>query len=489
MKVGSFSVAPAAAIVIVLWSGNALAQSAPVTGSLVDVAASANFNALERAAARANQATYNRLFNACSLGQGVCSAGDQIVFANTRELVETANELQGTGSTQFSLGLDSEGLGFALRWTAAEEFAGQGDATTKFASSQLSALATRLAVLRWGVSGLRRASNDAAGDSDILLADAHGLKGGGASGDLAESYRWGSFIDGSFGYGSKDPTDLEDAFDFDSQEVTVGVDYRFSPRLVAGVIVGYSDKEIDFDSAQSIVDGGIVSDGVSGILFGMLEGDRAYLTASIGYQQLTHDTTRRITYPSFNPTVESVDSTATSSADSSALLATASTGYPFRLGAFAIEPTIDLSYSDITVDAFTETSRAADGESDPFDLRVGDQSIESLVVAPALKLQYVLRPRFGTLIPYVIGRYHAELSNDARAISAQYADALQQLADAPGSDFALSTDEPDDEYYTIAGGMTVVLGNGLNGYLQYMKVLEFENYDDSVITGGFRYEF
>ncbi|MGH8178173.1 MAG: hypothetical protein ACREV5_18100, partial [Steroidobacter sp.] len=91
--------------------------------------------------------------------------------------------------------------------------------------------------------------------------------------------------------------------------------------------------------------------------------------------------------------------------------------------------------------------------------------------------------------PYVIGRYHAELSNDARAISAQYADALAQLADAPGSDFALSTDEPDEEYYTIAGGMTVVLGNGLNGYLQYMEVLEFENYDDSVITGGFRYEF
>jgi uncharacterized protein YhjY with autotransporter beta-barrel domain len=458
--------------------------------SLVDAAAAFGFNALERAAASANQGTYNQLFGPCVLGQGACSPGDLDVFENTRELVETANELLGRGSTQFSLGLDAEGLGFALRWTAAEEFAGQGAATTKFASSQLSALGTRLAVLRWGVSGLRRAGLQQDGDGDVLLADARGRAlGGGASGDLAESYRWGSFIDGSFGYGSKEPTDLEDAFDFDSQEVTIGLDYRFSPSLVAGVIIGYSDKEIDFDSSLSIVDGGIVSDGVSGIFFGMLEGDRAYLTASLGYQQLTHDTTRRITYPSFNPTVASVDSTATSSADSSAILATASAGYPFRFGAFAIEPTVDVSYSDITVDAFTERSRSVSSTTDPFDLRVGEQSIESLVVAPALKLQYVFRPRFGTLIPYLIGRYHAELSNDAREVSAQYADAIVALAGDPGSDFAVSTDEPDDEYYTAAGGFTVVLGNGLNGYIQYLQVFEFENYEDAVITGGFRYEF
>jgi outer membrane autotransporter protein len=489
MKASSSPIVRIIALGLILGAPGAAMGQAENT-SLVDAAEAFGFNALEQAAARANQATYNELFAPCALGQGACGAGDLDVFENTRELVETANELLGRGSTQFSLGLDAEGLGFALRWTAAEEFAGQGAATTKFASSQLSALATRLAVLRWGVSGLRRAGLQKDGEGDRLLADANGRAlGGGASGDLAESYRWGSFIDGSFGYGAKDATELEDAFDFDSQEVTVGLDYRFSPSLVAGVIFGYSDKEIDFDSSLSIVDGGIVSDGVSGILFGMLEGDRAYLTASIGYQQLTHDTTRRITYPSFNPTVDPVDSTATSSADSSAILATASAGYPFRFGAFAIEPTVDVSYSDITVDAFTETSRSANSATDPFDLRVGEQSIESLVVAPALKLQYVFRPSFGTLIPYLIGRYHAELSNDARAISAQYADAIAALAGGPGTDFAVSTDEPDDAYYTAAGGFTVVLGNGLNGYIQYLQVFEFENYDDAVITGGFRYEF
>jgi outer membrane autotransporter protein len=464
-----------------------------VTGSLVDAAAAFNFNVLEQAAARANQATYNALVGPCEQGTGACSASDFVVFENTRELVETANELLGSGSTRFSLGLDSEGLGFALRWTAAEEMAGQGSSQTKFTANQLSALATRLAVLRWGVSGLRRVNNYNGGEGEALLADnGHSLGGGASSDGLAASHRWGSFIDGSFGYGSKDPTALEDAFDFDGQEVTIGLDYRFSPTVVAGVIFGYSDKEIDFDSSLSIVDGGIVSDGYSGILFGMLEGEHAYLTASLGYQTLTHDTTRRITYPSINPTVASVDSTARSSADSSAFLATASAGYALRLGTFAIEPTLDITYSDTTVDAFTE--RSVDNlnpatANDPFNMRVGKQSIESLDVAPALKLQYVFTPRFGALIPYVIGRYHLQLSDDARAISARYADALAALGGVSGADFAVRTDEPDEEYYTAAGGVTLVFGSGLNGYLQYLKVFDLDHYDDAVITGGFRYEF
>ncbi len=473
----------------------------PITGwcqstsstSLVDIAQMAGFNALERAAASANQATYNELVTICGGAEPSCADSDLVVFQNTRELVETANELLGSGSTQYSLGLDAEGLGFALRWTAAEEMAGQGSATTKFAASQLSALSTRLAVLRWGVSGLRTVHNTTE-DTDILLADVGRMRGGGAGADdvPADFPRWGSFIDGSFGYGSKDPTDLEDAFDFDGREVTVGVDYRFTPALVAGAIVGYSSKEIDFDSSLSIVDGGIRSDGYSALLFAMLEGRNAYASASLGYQQLTHDTNRRITYPSANPTVSSVDSTARSKADSSSLLATANLGYSWRLRAFSIDPVIDVTYSDTTIDAFTETSvdnRNPGAGNDPFNLRVGEQSIESLDVAPSLKLQYVFTPKFGVIVPFLIGRYHFELSDDVRTISARYADAIGQLLGVADSDFAVATDVPDEEYYTLAGGFSIVLPHGLNGFVQYLEVFDYDAYSDAVITAGFRFEF
>jgi outer membrane autotransporter protein len=478
-----------AALGLACGASGAMAQA--VTGSLVDVASNSNFNALERAAARANQATYNQLVTTCGAGQN-CTPGDLVVFQNTRELVETANELLGNGSTQFSLGLDSEGLGFALRWTAAEELAAQGSSTTKFAASQLSALATRVAALRWGVKGLRRADNREPSSDTRMAKNYDDAYGGGASSDATGEYdHWGGFADGSFGYGSKDPTDLEDAFDFDGQEVTAGLDYRFNSSFVTGMIFGYSDKEVDFDSARSIVDGGVKSDGYSVILFAMLEGDKAFLTGSVGYQRLKHDVTRRITYPSLNPTVESVDSTATSSSDSSSFLATLGAGYALRMGAFSVEPSLDVTYSDTSVDAFTEKSvdNLNPSTEDPFNLRVGKQSIESLDVAPGFKLQYVFAPKFGALIPYIVGRYHLELSDDARTISAQYADALNQVSGVAGTNFAVSTDVPDDRYYTVAGGMTVAFGSGLNGFLQYLKVFELDNYKDAVITGGFRYEF
>lgn len=475
-----------------LLSASCIVAAQTVSGSLIDVAARSNFNALERAAARANQATYNQLLATCGAGQN-CSAGDQVVFENTRELVDTANELLGSGETQFSLGLDAENLGFALRWTAAEELAAQGSSTTRFAASQLSALATRVAALRWGVTSLRRADNGRT-SSDVRVArNGDAGDGGGASSDATGSYdRWGGFADGSFGYGTKDPTALEDAFDFDGQEVTAGLDYRFSPAFVAGAILGYSDKEVDFDSARSIVDGGVKSDGYSIILFAMLEGDKAFLTGSAGYQRLKHDVRRRITYPSLNPTVQSVDSTARSSSDSAAILATLGAGYALRLGAFSVEPSLDITYSNTTLAAFTETSvdnQDASIANDPFNLRVDKQSIRSLDVAPGFKLQYVFAPKFGALIPYAVARYHRELSDDARVISARYADALDQLGSVAGPNFAVSTDVPDDSYCTVAGGMTVAFGSGLNGFLQYLKVFQLDNYEDAVITGGLRYEF
>ena len=152
------------------------------SGSLVDLADSAGFNLLERAAARANQATYNLLVGVCANGVGPqCSDSELVVFENTRELVQTANELLGRGPTQYSLGLDSEGLGFALRWTAAEEMAGQGSATTRFAASQLSALSTRLSVLRWGVSGLRTVSNHSDDGTGTLMASAGAQRRGGGA--------------------------------------------------------------------------------------------------------------------------------------------------------------------------------------------------------------------------------------------------------------------------------------------------------------------
>lgn len=459
-----------------------------------------SFNPLERTAAAANQQTYDTLAPICET-RDPAQCSDRVfgVYEEVRALVHNANELSGNLSapTEFSLALDQEGLGFALRWTAAEEMAAQGSMTTEFAANQVAALAARIASMRWGLTGLRTAAIVGQPGHVVLAGSSGSPRGGGASADeedIAGRFSW--YVDGAFGYGDREDTTFddafEDAFDFDGQEITAGVDYRFSPTIVAGVALGYSDRQVDFDSSQSIVDGEIEADGYSGQLYVLAEGESAYLSGSLGYQTMTFDSRRRIVYPSFNPNVPGTDDTALSSADSSSFLASLGGGYQFRAGGFAAEPYLDASYLDASVDRFTERSFPTGDSSardDAHALRIGEQSIESLDVSLGLRLQYVFAPSFGVLIPYLRGAYHSELLNDSRKILATYEPVYSEVSGSTQRSFIVPTDEPDDDYYTVTGGASVVLRGGLQAFVQYLEVLDLDYYSESVISGGVRYEF
>src|SRR5262245_37629307 len=193
-------------------------------------------NDVERAAAQANQQVFNALDASCNPGGifdtvpepgappgGTCSdEGRFLVYLNARELVHTANEIRGSGATIASLGQNVEGLGRALRWTAAEELAVQGSMATEFSNGQLSNLAARLSALRFGARGFGVANLyrvDPRRDRLLASTDEQDAATAASGEPARETYgRWGGFLNGAFGYGSKEPTPLEDAFDFDGSE-------------------------------------------------------------------------------------------------------------------------------------------------------------------------------------------------------------------------------------------------------------------------------
>src|SRR5690606_8718070 len=122
------------------------------------------------------------------------------VYLNARELVHSANELQGQGPTIASLGVDQEGLGTALRWTAAEEVAAQGSMATEFANGQLSPLAARISALRFGAAGFGPAGlYDWLKRSSPMVAQVGGAVD--APADSGEQYSpWGGFLNYGFGF-------------------------------------------------------------------------------------------------------------------------------------------------------------------------------------------------------------------------------------------------------------------------------------------------
>ncbi|HTE41102.1 MAG TPA: autotransporter outer membrane beta-barrel domain-containing protein [Steroidobacteraceae bacterium] len=459
------------------------------SNSLVTVANSsqAGFNRLERLSAIANQDVYNRLDPICNPGGSqqplpACGPGTAVerTYENVRELVHTANELLGSGPTQFSLGSDAEGLGFALRWTAAEELAAPGASSSEFANAQLASVLSRINALRLGASGFAVASfgNDALG-------------GAAAAGDSFSS-RWGGFLNGSYGYGERDPSELEDAFAFDTQDAVLGIDYRFSNAFVFGAMFGYARQTIDFDSTQSVVSGGIESDGLSVTLYGLYEWDGPYLSLAAGMQQLSIDIKRVINYPSGYDGIpgrsDSVYATATGDTKSQTLTGSLAIGWPVALRAFGIEPSLRAEYRDIGIDAFKETSvhniGPDAGQPAGFDFAVGDQSITALTASFGLKIQYSFTPSFGVLVPYAKAEMYQNLDTDPFTVSASY------NGQAGGNAaFNLPSEERDDSYQVFAGGASLVLRGGWQGFVQYQYTAGIDYLSQQVISGGIRGEF
>jgi uncharacterized protein with beta-barrel porin domain len=308
------------------------------------------------------------------------------------------------------------------------------------------------------------------------------MQGGAAGADSAfPSSNWGAFANGSYSAGAKAPTTFEDAFNYNDTEYSAGADVRLNAHTVVGLLAQHTIKHVNFNSSESIVNGGIQGQGYGVLAYVQWEGDAAYANGSLGIQHLSLDTRRSITYPSLNPLIPSVNETSTSGTTATSWIGTIGTGYSFHWGGFSAEPYVNGQYVHTEIAEFTEH----DGSG--FDFNIGSQGIPSLTAAVGVKFQQAFLPPFGVIVPYIYGEYRHEFMQNSRTIDSQYADS--GLAVGAGTGFNLPTDVPTRNYYAAGAGLTVVLKHGLQGFVQYVKIFDIANFTDYVASGGIRYEF
>jgi uncharacterized protein with beta-barrel porin domain len=192
---------------------------------------------------------------------------------------------------------------------------------------------------------------------------------------------------------------------------------------------------------------------------------------------LSLNTTRRITYPSNNPLVPSVNDTSLSATGAQTLVGTLGAGYVFHYRAFSAEPYVNGQYARVRISAFTERS----GEG--FDFEVAEQNIHAGEIAAGMKLQVALTPRFGVIVPYVYAEYRHPFSDGSRTIDSTYS-----ASESNSAQMSLPTDASPGHYFVVGGGGSIVLPHGLQGFMQYMRVLDYTNYSDHVVSGGIRWE-
>ncbi|MEQ8859732.1 MAG: autotransporter outer membrane beta-barrel domain-containing protein [Pseudomonadales bacterium] len=419
------------------------------------------------------------------------------LFGRCGDMVLTTLNVVGgnTGvANRYSLSSNEE-VYATLRQFAGEETSSQGRFATEGSSGQASAISSRLAAIRSGVRVSSIALN-VLGTDIIGLADGQdttvgplvGGNAGEAEGDLG--FAWFGSVD--YGFGDRDGSDNEDEYESDSYGVTIGLDYAFDNGLVLGLAGGYNDHEVDFDAVGLSAQVDPVSGGSMDIETWTLSGffdhhsGPVYISGIFSYGDSEYDMERLIIVPASTAGSPVQNRRIVSDTSADQYAASVQVGRTFGQTATTYDIYGGFQYLDVDIDKYTETD--LDGGS--LGLAFGKQNIESRQWILGATVRHAMSTGAGVLVPYLSAEWHREISNDGRTVDARYALALGDVnGDGQSDNFALPTDDPDEDYFEMSLGLAGQLPNNIVLFFEYNALVGLQDTSASLITLGIRGTF
>lgn len=364
-----------------------------------------------------------------------------------------ANEVNGT-----AIG-DVAGVAGALElidFLTHEEVGALGSGLTDTGHDQMGNILGRLQSLRSGTPGIASANS-------INL-----LSGGAAGMDFSKlSY----FVNLSYGDGEKDRTRNEQGFDFDSQALTLGVDYRFKEDLVGGVALSFGQSDIEVERNL----GGTESDTFGVTFYGSYYQDNWYLDASLGFSQYDYDSVRNIPVASLLLFTTLVDQRLTSSTEGDSFNWSIGGGITQDLKGWDANYSLRLDGVDATIDGYNEGGGS-------LALKVADQDVESLQAVVAAQFSKAFSQKWGVISPYFGVELHQEFDDETRVVTAQY------VFDRFGNQFSFNSDDADDSYFLVSVGSSFVLSQGKQLFVNLDHIAGLDDVDSNTLTAGIRFE-
>ena len=369
------------------------------------------------------------------------------------------------------------------------------DAALTSVVTQTGNIGARLATLRHGAVRSSSTGLTYNFDGKTISADEfaklYGLdpgSGGAASGDTAADFgRLGVFVNGTFRFGNKDQTDLEAGFDFDTNGVTIGADYRVTNNLALGGAFGYMRTDVDLDAAGGSLD----TNGYSFSLYGTYyPTDKFYVDGSATYGWNDFDQNRNIRYAITNSAgvqTADVNQTMSTDFDGSQWDIALGTGFEVNNGAWTYGPVSRLQYINADVDGYQENASApglgpgTDGSG--WTVGVDDQSFKSLTFSMGLYATYAISQSWGVLLPQARFDWVHEFKGEGELVTGRF------LGDPSRQSFQFPTDAADRNYYPLGVGMSAVFGEGKSAYAYYQAILGYRNLTDNTFNVGLRLEY
>ncbi|WP_374090058.1 autotransporter outer membrane beta-barrel domain-containing protein [Methylomicrobium lacus] len=346
------------------------------------------------------------------------------------------------------------------------------------ANQQFRNVKNRLMLLRRGAGGGFDVSglNGSALPSGLAFGGP-GQASGGAGGDKDSSFdKLGVFVNGNFGVGDKDRTDRELGFEYDSQGVTAGVDYRFTDDFVFGGTFGYNAVKSDFDATR----GNLNLDGYSYSLYSTYYKEDFYVDGIFSGGWNDYDMRRNINFSGFGGPINQTAKGATQGNDFSFNI---SSGYDFHNQGLTYGPYGRVSYQNVQIDGFQENASNPGAPGFGSLATVGKQNADSLQTALGGQLSYALSMPFGVLMPTARAEWIHEFHDGSRPVNWQFSN------DPAQSVFTVVSDNPDRNYANLGAGMSATFTHGVSAFLFYEAMVGRQSLAEHTINLGVRGEF
>lgn len=368
-------------------------------------------------------------------------------------------------------GLSADEIPGALNQLIPDQIGQQANESHQVATAGVDNIQQRISNLRAGNNGISFAGLKAvvAGKALALGDVIDGELRGGAAGDdeAFAGSRFGAFVTGTITTGEKDAADTLDGYEFDSQMLTLGIDYRISSDLFIGTALGFGDTTSESDAGRSEFDSKTLSLSFYGNWYPKKD---IYVDWVAGYANNEYDSTRIISFGT-------VQSTASGDTEGHQISISTSLGWEVPVNEWMITGYGRAGYIESIMDGYDESDTAG------LALSLEQQIVRTVPVSLGFNVERAFSMPFGVFIPQAELELIKDLNDERRKVTAAFVNAPE------AGSFVSETASPDSDYAELSLSLTALFKGGMMAYLRYGTELSREDYSVSTIEIGSRMEF
>ena len=343
-------------------------------------------------------------------------------------------------------------------------------------SQPVEILDSRLAALRRAAANMTTAKFDMEFNGEQLpesyVVDLLNYASGGAAGADSLGSKWSGFLTGTYTNSEQTETTTLAGFEGDTASLVVGADYRLDNNTFAGVAARLLSSDVKLDDNAGSLDAFDTNITLYGTTY---TGENIYVDGTVYYGHGRFDLERDLAFQVGNVIVKE---RANGDTIGNQLGATVGMGYDLVVGrSFVTQFSGKFRYSSAKIHAYEETNATG------LNLNISKQDIDTINFKLGTSLSNAFSFSWGVIAPQFDAFWIHEFATAGEQVTASF------VADPFNTKFTFTTEDLDSDYFTASLGAVLMVPGGITAFLQYEAYIDYENYDQSMLSLGARMEF